>query len=167
MEQEQFAISMIVSNQAGVSTRITSLFSQRGFNIDTFTSGDTNNPDVARITITATGDYKKKDQLVKQLSKLYDVKKVVLMNPENTILRELLIVKLSVTGDKLREVLDAANVFRSNIVDMTPGSVCIEITGESSKLNAFLIYVQEYGLLEYCRTGFIAVERGANCLYKS
>jgi len=167
INNERFAVSIIVTNQSGVLTRISSLFSQRDFNIDTFTSGETENPDLARITITASGDNRKKDQLIKQISKLYDVKKVVLMTPENTILRELLIVKVKATGESLREVLDASNVFRSKVVDMSPGSVCIEMTGESSKLNAFLKYVEPYGIIEYCRTGLIAVERGATCLYNA
>ena len=111
------------------------------------------------------GDERKKDQLIKQISKLYDVKKVEVMQPENTILRELMIVKISATGEKLREVLDAASVFRSKVVDMSPGSVCVEITGEAGKLNAFLTYVKDYGILEYCRTGLIAVERGKNCMF--
>jgi acetolactate synthase-1/3 small subunit len=162
---DRFALCIIVTNQSGVLTRISSLFSQRGFNIDTFTSGETENPAYARITITASGDEHKKDQLIKQISKLYDVKKVEVMKPENTILRELLIVKISASGDKLREVLDAAQVFRSKVVDMSPGSVCIEVTGEAAKLNAFLTYVEGYGILEYCRTGLIAVERGKNCLF--
>ena len=162
---DRFALCIIVTNQSGVLTRISSLFSQRGFNIDTFTSGETENPAYARITITASGDEHKKDQLIKQISKLYDVKKVEVMQPENTILRELLIVKISASGDKLREVLDAAQVFRSKVVDMSPGSVCIEVTGEAAKLNAFLTYVESYGILEYCRTGLIAVERGKNCLF--
>ena len=147
MKDDRFAVSIIVTNMAGVLTRISSLFSQRDFNIDTFTSGETENPTYARITITASGDSRKKDQLIKQISKLYDVRKVEVMKPENTILRELLIVKISVEGEKLREVLDAANVFRSKVVDMSPGSVCVEMTGESSKLNAFLKYVEPYGIL--------------------
>lgn len=162
---DRFAVCIIVTNQSGVLTRISSLFSQRGFNIDTFTSGETENPAYARITITASGDERKKDQLIKQISKLYDVKKVEVMQPENTILRELMIVKISATGEKLREVLDAASVFRSKVVDMSPGSVCVEITGEAGKLNAFLTYVKDYGILEYCRTGLIAVERGKNCMF--
>jgi acetolactate synthase-1/3 small subunit len=162
---EHFALCIIVTNMSGVLTRISSLFSQRGFNIDTFTSGETENPSYARITITATGDKRKKDQLIKQISKLYDVKKVEVMQPENTILRELMIVKISATGEKLREVLDAASVFRGKVVDMSPGSVCVEIVGESTKLNAFLKYVDAYGILEYCRTGLIAVERGKNCMF--
>lgn len=167
MEEEKFTIAIIVTNQSGVLTRISSLFSQRDFNIDTFTCGETENPSYARITITATGDSRKKDQLVKQIAKLYDVKKVEVMTPENTILRELLIVKISATADQLHEVLDAANVFRSKVVDMSPGSVCVEMTGESSKLNAFLNYVKPYGIVEYCRTGLIAVERGSSCLYSN
>ena len=162
---DRFAVCIIVTNQSGVLTRISSLFSQRGFNIDTFTSGETENPSYARITITASGDERKKDQLIKQISKLYDVKKVEVMQPENTILRELMKVKISATGEKLREVLDAASVFRSKVVDMSPGSVCVEITGEAGKLNAFLTYVKDYGILEYCRTGLIAVERGKNCMF--
>jgi len=163
---EQFAVSIIMSNRSGVLTRISSLFSQRDFNIDTFTSGETNNPKVARITITATGDERKKNQLLKQISKLYDVKKVEIMKPENTILRELLIVKIKAIGEDLQAVLNAADVFRSKVVDMSPGSICIEMTGENSKLNAFLTYVEPYGILEYCRTGLIAVERGPQCLYQ-
>ncbi|MCQ4934992.1 MULTISPECIES: acetolactate synthase small subunit [Anaerotignum] len=162
---QQFAVSIIVSNQSGTLTRISSLFSQRNFNIDSFTCGETINPEVSRMTITATGDANKKDQLLKQISKLYDVKKVELMTTDNTILRELLIAKVNATGENLQTILEAANVFRSKVVDMSPGSVCIEITGESSKLNAFLTYVAPYGILEYCRTGLIAVERGSKCLY--
>ena len=162
---QQFAVSIIVSNQSGTLTRISSLFSQRNFNIDSFTCGETINPSVSRMTITATGDANKKDQLLKQISKLYDVKKVELMTADNTILRELLIAKINATGESLQTVLEAANVFRSKVVDMSPGSVCIELTGESSKLNAFLTYVAPYGILEYCRTGLIAVERGSKCLY--
>lgn len=91
---EKFSLSIVVTNQPGVLTRISSLFSQRDFNIDTFTSGKTEDDDYARITITASGDSRKKDQMIKQISKLYDVKKVEVMQPENTILRELLIVKV-------------------------------------------------------------------------
>lgn len=162
--ENRFALSIIVNNQAGVLTRISSLFSQRGFNIDTFASSETEDPDYARITITASGDEHKKDQLIKQISKLYDVKKVEIMEPEKTILRELLIVKVSADGDKLREVLDVTSVFRSKVVDMSPGSVCIEITGETNKIEAFLNYIKDYGILEYCRTGLIAVKRGGSCL---
>jgi len=162
---EHFAVCIIVTNMAGVLTRISSLFSQRGFNIDTFTSGETENPAYARITITATGDERKKDQLLKQLSKLYDVKKVEVMQPENTILRELMIVKINTEGDKLREVIDASSVFGGKVVDMNPGTVCVEMCGKATKLDAFLNYVKSYGILEYCRTGLIAVERGRNCMF--
>ncbi|MBR5467659.1 MAG: acetolactate synthase small subunit [Firmicutes bacterium] len=162
---EHFAVCIIVTNMAGVLTRISSLFSQRGFNIDTFTSGATENPAYARITITATGDQRKKDQLLKQLSKLYDVKKVEVMQPENTILRELMIVKIKTEGDKLREVIDASSVFGGKVVDMNPGTVCVEMCGKGTKLDAFLNYVKAYGILEYCRTGLIAVERGSNCMF--
>ena len=161
---EKFSVSILVTNQPGVMTRIASLFSQRDFNVDTFTSGKTENNKYARITITASGDSRKKDQMLKQLSKLYDVKNVELMHPENTILRELLIVKIGATGEKLREVLDASSVFRSKVVDMSPGSVCVELTGETSKIDAFLNYIKDYDILEFCRTGLIAVERGKKCL---
>lgn len=162
--ENKFTVSIIVNNHSGVLTRVSSLFSQRGFNIDTFTLGEIENQNFARITITASGDEHKKDQLVKQLSKLYDVKTVELVQPEGAIFRELLIVKVNAAGEKLREILDAATVFRSNIVDMSPGSVCIEMTGETSKIDAFLNYIESYGILEYCRTGLIAVKRGRTCL---
>lgn len=162
---QQFAVSIIVTNQSGTLTRISSLFSQRNFNIDSFTCGETNNPKVSRMTITATGDNTKRDQLLKQISKLYDVKKVELMTPENTILRELLIAKVNTTGETLQTIMDVANIFRSKVIDVSPNSVCIEMTGESNKLNAFLTYIAPYGIVEYCRTGLVAMERGSNCLY--
>ncbi len=163
-KNEKFAFSILVTNQPGVLTRIASLLSQRDFNVDTFTSGDIEDNEYARITITASGDSRKKEQMLRQITKLYDVKKVEVMEPENTILRELLIVKVGASGEKLREILDAASVFRSKVVDMSPGSVCIEITGETSKIDAFLNYIRPYGILEYCRTGLIAVQRGSKCL---
>ena len=129
--------------------------------MDTFTSGDIEDNKYARVTITASCDSRKKEQMLRQISKLYDVKKVEVMEPENTILRELLIVKIGASGEKLREILDAASVFRSKVVDMSPGSVCIELTGETSKIDAFLNYIRPYGILEYCRTGLIAVQRGS------
>ena len=163
-KNDKFAFSILVTNQPGVLTRIASLLSQRDFNVDTFTSGYIEDNEYARVTITASGDSRKKEQMLRQISKLYDVKKVEVMEPENTILRELLIVKIGASGEKLREILDAASVFRSKVVDMSPGSVCIEITGETSKIDAFLNYIRPYGILEYCRTGLIAVQRGSKCL---
>ena len=147
-KNDKFAFSILVTNQPGVLTRIASLLSQRDFNVDTFTSGDIEDNEYARVTITASGDSRKKEQMLRQISKLYDVKKV----------------EVGASGEKLREILDAASVFRSKVVDMSPGSVCIEITGETSKIDAFLNYIRPYGILEYCRTGLIAVQRGSKCL---
>ena len=139
--------SILVTNKPGVMTRVSSMFTRRGFNIDTLTVGETESPEFSRITVSMIGDDYAKDQVVKQLSKLHDVKQVQVMERDDTVTRELLLVKVK--------------------NDSSPDALCIEITGETTKLNAFIELVKPFGIMEICRTGIVALERGSHCLRSS
>ena len=160
MRDGQFVLSVLVNNQFGVLTRISSLFSRRGFNIDSLTVGETEDPAFSRMTIQTTWDECTKNQIVRQLEKLHDVQKVQVMKPSETVIRELVLVKIKV-GGKLSELTEAANVFRATVVDLTAETMSIQITGESTKIDGFLDYVKGYGILEICRTGVTAIGRGS------
>ena len=156
--------SILVANKPGVMTRVSSMFTRRGFNIDTLTVGETESPEFSRMTVSMIGDDYSKDQLVKQLSKLHDVKQVQVMERDETVTRELLLIKVKNDSSTRQDVLAAVDVFRSKIVDYSPDALCIEITGETTKINAFIELVKPFGIMEICRTGIVALERGSHCL---
>lgn len=160
MKQEKFILSVLVMNQSGVLTRVASLFSRRGFNIDSLTVGETQDPTYSKMTITSTGDEYIKDQMVKQLAKLHEVKKIELLPNDSTLARELLLVKVVASNDKRPEIMEAVHVFRAKAIDFTQETISVEITGETSKLDAFLDYLKPYGVLDVCRTGITAMSRG-------
>lgn len=164
MLNHQFIVSLLVSNHAGVLTRVSSLFSRRSFNIDSLTVGETEDPTLSRMTIVSWGDDYIKEQIVKQLQKLMDVKKVQVMNSDKTVVRELMIVKIRIKKGELPEAMEAINSYRANVVDLSPDSMAIEITGEPLKLNAFLNYIRQYDIIEMCRTGPTAIGRSSYCL---
>lgn len=164
MEKQQFVVSLLVANHFGVLTRVSALFARRGFNIDSLTVGVTEDPDYSRMTIVAQGDDYIKDQLVKQLQKLEDVRLVQLMNSDQTVQRELMIIKVKLAPGKLSELVEAANTYRANVIDLSPDSLLIEITGEPAKLSAFLEYFKAYGIVEMSRTGPTAMGRSNYCL---
>ncbi len=164
MSDNKFVLGVLVSNQYGVLMRVSSLFARRGFNIDSLTVSETEDKNYSRITITSRGDNSVKEQIIKQLRKLHDVVRIDIMPPESTVIRELMLIKLRAEGKTRGEILDAVNVFRCSVVDFTPSEVCIEMTGNSSKLDAFIDFVSPYGIIEMCRTGVVAVERGNGSL---
>lgn len=161
---EKFVIAILVENQSGVLTRVSSMFTRRGFNIDSLTVGVTENPNYSRITISATGDESVRRQVIKQVRKLYNVKEVKIMPREVSVTRELALIKLRNSPETRQEVLSAVDIFRSKIVDFSPRTLCVEITGESSKVEAFIALVEPLGILEMCRTGVVALERGCKFL---
>ncbi|HOJ48320.1 MAG TPA: acetolactate synthase small subunit [Bacillota bacterium] len=165
MQEKQFILGVLVSNKAGVLTRISSLFSRRNYNIDSLNVAATENPALSRMTIIAQGDDGVREQVVKQLRKLYDVKKVEVLEPDNTVLREHLLIKLKVTKSTRSEIVESVNIFRGKVVDFNIDSVTVEITGESSKLDAFIKFAADYGIIEMCRAGALAVRRGGVSLY--
>jgi acetolactate synthase-1/3 small subunit len=164
MHKDQFILGVIVSNHFGVLTRVSALFSRRGYNIDSLNVSETENPDFSRMTIIVRGDDYVKDQIVKQLAKLQDVKKVELMHEGDIVLREHLLIKIRVTSETRPEISEAVNIFRGKVVDFNTDSMIIEITGEPSKLSAFIEYTKKTGIIEMCRAGALAVSRGASSL---
>lgn len=161
---ERFEIACLVDNSAGVLTRVSSMFTRRGFNINSLTVGTTEDPDYSRITISVNGDEEIRSQCIKQLKKLYNVKEVREMVPEERVSRELALIKLKNTPETRPEIVNATNIFRCNIIDFSPNTLCVEITGEPSKINAFIKVVEPYGILEMCRTGVVALQRGCRYL---
>ncbi|MCL2695858.1 MAG: acetolactate synthase small subunit [Clostridiales bacterium] len=157
-------IAILVRNQAGVLTRVSALFSRRGFNIDSLTVSETESHAFSRITVTMEEDAYVKKQLMKQLGKLHDVREIEEMHADEAVFRELLLIKIKVTPGTRQEIMDATNVFRSKIIDFSADSLCVEITGESPKIDAFIELMRPLGIVEMCRTGVIALERGKDCL---
>jgi len=160
-EEKRYIISIIVENQPGVLYRAANMFRRRGFNIDSISVGSTERKDLARMTITINGDDTTVEQLVKQLGKLIDVIKVSVLSTKNTVVRELALVKLHVPDAKARsDVINYANIFRGRIVDVTPGSMVVEVTGTPDKIDAFLTLATTFGIKEIARTGVTALIRG-------
>lgn len=164
MRKDQFILGVIVSNHFGVLTRVSGLFSRRGYNIDSLNVSETENPAFSRMTIIVRGDDYVKDQIVKQLAKLQDVKKVELMHEGDIVLREHLLIKIKVTPEIRSEISESVNIFRGKVFDFNTDSMIIEITGEPSKLSAFIEYTKKTGIIEMCRAGALAVSRGASSL---
>lgn len=164
MNSDEFILSILVNNEAGVLTRVSSLFSRRAFNIDSLSVGVTDDPKISRITIVARGDDYVKNQIILQLEKLHDVKKVELMPQTGTVMRELVLIKLNISQKSRAGLMEAVSVFRAKVVDLTNDSVTLEITGERSKCNAFVEYLRAFGIAELCRTGLTAITRGPSTL---
>lgn len=155
----RYVIAAHVENKYGVLARVTGLFMRKGFNIDSLTVGETEDPTVSRITITLDGDDYARKQLIYQLQKLHNVKTVVLMDSER-VERELLLIKVRNTEKIRSEVTAAAEVYRGKILDYTTDTLCVEVTGAPEKISAFIEVMKPLGILEMCRTGVVALERG-------
>jgi len=152
-------ISVEVENRFGVLARITSLFSARGFNIDSLTVGETEDPTISQITMVVPGDDQLIEQVIKQLRKLIDVIKVVDLTQKETITRELVMVRVSARGRDRDEIMRLAEIFRARIVDVHPESFTIEITGGKEKINGILTLLRPFGIKKLLRTGKIAMVR--------
>ncbi len=153
---------LLVDNTSGVLTRISGLFARRGYNIESITAGTTTDPNYTRITIVASGDDVILEQIEKQLSKLIDVRDIRELEPEESVYRELALVKVE-AGEKEREnIMTIANIFRANIIDVNPDSLIIEITGNQSKVDALLKMLEGKKILELARTGIAGLGRGTD-----
>jgi len=152
--------SILVDNTAGVLSRIAGLFSRRGYNIDSLTVGTTADPRYSRATVVARGDKSILDQIEKQLNKLVDVIDIKRLEPDTSICRELILLKLKVDEKNRQSVISVADIFRANIVDVAKESLVIELTGNQSKIEAFLDLLNEYEVLELARTGITGLSRG-------
>lgn len=159
--QKTVVISTLVENKPGVLHSVSNMFRRRGFNIESITVGPTEQKGVARMTITVRGDEKTVEQIEKQMNKLIDVIKVNTLEPENSVTRELALIKINVPDVKSRsDIINCVEVFRGRVVDVAPESLMVEITGTSDKIDAFLNLMRGYGINEMARTGLTALARG-------
>ncbi len=157
-------VAILVENRPGVLTRVAGLFSRRGFNIESLAVGVTENPDISRMTIVVTGDDRILEQVMKQLNKLIDVIRVSDIPPEDSVNRELALIKVGVDSGTRAEVMQIVDVFRAKIVDVGIKSLVVEVTGDESKINAMEQLLRQFGIKEMVRTGKIAMNRGAKAV---
>ena len=152
--------SLLVDNNPGVLSRISGLFSRRGYSIDSITAGVTADPRFTRITIVASGDELILSQIEKQVRKLEDVIEIKVLDPEDSVYRELIMVKIRADRAERAEIISVADIFRAKIVDVEKESLIVELTGTQSKLDAFLNLREGYEILELARTGITGLNRG-------
>lgn len=161
---EKYVIAVLVDNKPGVLMRVTNMFTRRGFNIDALSVGEIEDPKYSRITISITGDKNTRDQFVSQMKKLFNVKKVQVLRDDCTIKRELLLIKVRNTPESRPEIMAAAEIYRGKIIDYSSEVMSVEVTGEPSKIDAFIELMKPLTILEMCRTGIVAIERGKSTM---
>lgn len=157
---KKHVLSVLVENHSGVLSRVSGLFSRRGYNIDSLSVGETEDPKISRMTIVADADEYTLEQIKKQLNKLVDVIKIIELKENHAIYRELALIKIAATKENRAEIIEIANIFRAHIVDVANESVVIEATGDQGKISALSNMLEPYGIKEVIRTGLTALERG-------
>ena len=157
--------SLLVNNNTGLLSRVAGLFSRRGYNIDSITSGTTMNKSLTLITVVATGDTQALSQIEKQLAKLEDVVDIKILEDGKSVCRELIMVKIKANAAQRAEVISVADIFRAKIVDVETDSLMLEMTGNRSKVEAFLNLVSGYEILELARTGLTGLSRGSDGVF--
>lgn len=160
MQKKVFQI--LVDNTSGVLSRISGLFSRRGYNIETITAGVTADVRFTRITIVASGDDEILDQIEKQVAKLEDVRDIKELEPDKSVYRELCMIKVKADPSQRQGIIAMAGIFRANIIDVAPQSLMVEITGNQDKINAFIDMLDGYEILELARTGIAGLGRGTD-----
>lgn len=157
---KEHQVLVIAKNTAGIGTRILALFNRRGFNVTKMTSGVTNKPGYARITLTVEADDRVLDQIQKQIYKLIDVVKVKVFDDHDVVCRELMLIKVKATSTTRSQIVQIADVYRGNVLDISPTSMIIEVIGSDDKLRGFVQIMETYGILEIAKTGITAMSRG-------
>jgi acetolactate synthase-1/3 small subunit len=161
-DARQHTIVAVVEDRPGVLNRIVSLFRRRGYNIASLAVGHSEEPNLSRMTFVVEGDETVVEQVTKQLNKLIDVVRVSDISQEETVTRELALIKVKATSSTRSEIIQITHIFRANIVDVAPESVVIEVTGEVDKIDALVNMLKQFGVREIMRTGRIAIIRGAS-----
>lgn len=164
---EKHVLSVLVKNSAGVLSRVSGLFSRRGYNIDSLTVGRTEDSSISRMTITLMGDDNTLEQVKKQLNKLEDVIRVVNFKANESVYRELVLIKVRASAENRTAINETVNIFRSKIVDLSTDTLTIELTGDEDKISALINLMQEYGIEELVRTGVTALQRGEKTINNS
>ena len=160
----RYTVGVLVDNEPGVLSRVSGLFSRRGFNIESLTVGTTVDPQVSRITIVVKGTDANIEQLVQQLYKLICVQKVQVMQPRNSVERQLLLVKVKASIAEREGLMRLVDIFKAKVLDVTKNSTVLQITGDNDKVDALMSLLADYGILELVRTGVVALERGEDVM---
>jgi acetolactate synthase-1/3 small subunit len=164
-KEHSHIISTIVEHKPGVLYTVSNLFRRRGFNIDNISVGPAEEVGLARMTIMVSGDDRTIEQVIKQLNKLIDVIKVTRLNPEHSVTRELALIKVKAVNTKARsDIINYADIFRARVVDVSPDSLMMELTGTSDKIDAFINLMKPFGVKEIARTGKTALSRGTKSI---
>lgn len=157
---EKHVLSALVKNSSGVLSRVSGLFSRRGYNIDSLTVGRTEDPSISRMTITLMGDDNVLEQVKKQLNKLEDVIRVIDFKANESVYRELVLIKVKANAENRSAINETVKIFRSKIIDLSTDTLTIELTGDENKISALINLMEEYGIEELVRTGVTALQRG-------
>ena len=166
MNEKLFTLSVLVDNQAGVLSQVVRLFSRKGYNIESLAVGTTDNNEISRITIEVVTDEDHANLITNQLAKLIPVHSVRILAPEISIRRELVLIKVKAeSGDVRNEIIQIANIFRANIIDVSIGALTLAIIGDEEKIEGLQSVLTEFEILELVRTGFVALERGQETIY--
>jgi acetolactate synthase-1/3 small subunit len=166
MATTKHTLVALVENRPGVLNRVASLFRRRGFNIESITVGPSETPGMSRMTLVVDGTGTSVEQVRKQLEKLIETFKVSDITDESSVIRELALIKVKATSANRSEIIQMVDIFRANIVDVSPESLTIEVTGDEDKLESFLGLLKNFGVKEVSRTGRIAMVRGGNSVYE-
>lgn len=158
------SLSVLVENRAGVLNRVASLFARRGYNIESLAVGTTQDPAISRITITLGSDDEQIDQIIRQLHKLPDVLMVRHLSPDESFSRELVFIKVTTDAASRAQILQIVDIFRGHVIDVSPTTLTIELSGKDDKILALQGMLEPYGILELVRTGPIAIERGERAM---
>lgn len=161
---QKFVLSVLVENHAGVLSRVSGLFSRRGYNIDSLTVCETGDPTKSRMTIVVRGDEHILDQIEKQLSKLIEVLSIEICDPEITCERETALIKVKAVGEKRAIIIETCDIYRAHIVDVGLDSVIVEATGSESKIDSLIRLLEPFGIIEYAKTGLMAMRRGEKAM---
>jgi acetolactate synthase-1/3 small subunit len=163
---KRLVLSILVANHSGVLSRVAGLFSRRGYNIDSLSVGVTKNPEVSRMTIVARGDDQILEQIKKQLDKLVDVIKILELPNDESVFRELALIKVEASATTRPSIIEIADIFRAKIIDVATEALTIELTGDQSKVDAFLELLRPYHIKEIVRTGLTGLRRGNEDIQK-
>ena len=161
---QRTTLSILVDNNSGVLARVAGLFARRGYNIDSLTVSATNDPLLSRITVSVQGDRQILDQIIHQTEKLIETRAIAIMEPDESIQRELVLVKVAADDSNRSTIREVAEIYKAKIADLTVDSMIMELTGRPAKIDAFLNVVREYDILEMCRTGVTVLERGSSIM---
>jgi acetolactate synthase-1/3 small subunit len=164
MPVKRYTIGALVANKSGVLTRISGLFSRRGYNIESLSVCATEDEDISRMTIILIGDEYMLYQMIKQMDKLEDVKKIGCADELDCVYRELLLVKVYGKAETRSQIMEICEIYKAKVVDLSPETMILELTGIPSKLDAFLKVIQPYGILEMQRTSVSVLARGKHTL---